>query len=402
MKQYQELGDIIIKNGRYKPNRTGVGTYGIFGAQFRFNLQEGFPLVTTKETIFKPMIAELIWFLEGSTNNERLRELGAKFWDQWALTKPVHSTESVDIIDAIHKYAVSEGITYSDAFNKLKADSDYNDRDKGIGFVLPALERAGIKTKPLYDVGELGPIYGAQWRNFNGVDQISNLIKDLKDKPFSRRHIVSAWNPNDLADDSISPEANIENGKMALSPCHCLFQFGVEEGLFDERMKHFESLFHYDIIVDEEVLKNRIFASKFAKEFVEFESLYTQENKECLPFEEVITFAKNKGISITIYKALEVETEKIKLTFTTLSPEKFLDFKSKHVAILEKSSSHISTSEELAKLYESFSIPKCIDDVIKSEDLINKSPSEMRIYCNKIFDDYNIPKLRLNCQLYQR
>jgi len=170
MKQYLELGKKILETGRLKQNRTGIDTVGIFGAQMRFDLQDGFPLLTTKKTIFKAMIAELLWFLEGSTDNNRLHDLGAKFWDQW-------STED----------------------------------------------------------GQLGPLYGAIWSNFNGVNQISELIHNLKTNPFSRRHVVSAWKPDVLPDEKISPQENVKNGKACLAACHCLFQFFVEELNFEER-----------------------------------------------------------------------------------------------------------------------------------------------------------------------
>jgi thymidylate synthase len=137
----------------------------LFGEQLRFDLQEGFPLVTTKKVHTKSVLAELLWFLRGETN---IKTLDATIWDEWA---NVH--------------------------------------------------------------GDLGPIYGAQWVNWNGehkYDQLTDLINGIKAKPDSRRHIISAWNVADLPDESKSPQENVNEGKMALAPCHCLFQFYVANG----------------------------------------------------------------------------------------------------------------------------------------------------------------------------
>jgi thymidylate synthase len=173
---YEDLLNDVYEFGTKKADRTGTGTRSIFGAQLRFNLAEGFPLITTKKVFTRPMIEELLWFLRGSTNNTELTDKNVHIWDSWALNKD---------------------------------------------------HPAGYK-------GELGPIYGAQWRDWgggnNGIDQIKALIEGIKSRPDSRRHIVSAWNVNDLPDERVSPQANVMRGKMALAPCHCLFQFYVAEG----------------------------------------------------------------------------------------------------------------------------------------------------------------------------
>ena len=167
MRQYLDLVKHVLDNGELKEDRTGTGTKSVFGYQMRFNLDDGFPMVTTKKLHLKSIIYELLWFLKGDTNIKYLQENGVKIWDAWA-------------------------------------DSN----------------------------GELGPVYGFQWRNWNndGIDQISNLINDLKNNPSSRRHLISAWNPSVLPDTSISFEANVANGKAALPPCHAFFQFHVING----------------------------------------------------------------------------------------------------------------------------------------------------------------------------
>lgn len=170
MKQYLDLMRHVKENGTQKGDRTGTGTLSVFGYQMRYDLSAGFPLVTTKKCHLKSIIHELLWFLKGETNTEYLSENGVKIWDAWA---------------------------------------DEN--------------------------GDLGPVYGYQWRNWpapNGIqiDQISEIIQLLKDNPNSRRIIVSAWNVADLPDESISPQENVKQGKMALAPCHAFFQFYVADG----------------------------------------------------------------------------------------------------------------------------------------------------------------------------
>jgi len=170
MKAYLQLLDKILQEGSLKGDRTGSGTLSIFGHQLRFDLQQGFPLVTTKKIHVKSIIHELLWFLRGDTNLAYLHEHKVSIWDEWA-------------------------------------DAD----------------------------GELGPVYGYQWRSWptadgRHIDQIQQVIEQLKKTPNSRRLIVSAWNVADLPDESISPQQNVAQGKMALAPCHALFQFYVADG----------------------------------------------------------------------------------------------------------------------------------------------------------------------------
>jgi thymidylate synthase len=157
MRQYHDLMELVLKKGVEKRDRTGTGTLSVFGHQARYDLSDGFPLMTTKKLFTKAIILELLWFLRGDTNVRWLQERGVTIWDEWA---------------------------------------DAN--------------------------GELGPVYGHQWRSWpapdgSTIDQISNLMRDLKSNPDSRRLIVTAWNPADVP-------------KMALPPCHCLFQFYVANG----------------------------------------------------------------------------------------------------------------------------------------------------------------------------
>jgi len=170
MRPYLNLLSDILENGTRKEDRTGTGTLSLFGYQMRFDLGEGFPVVTTKKLHLRSIIHELLWFLKGDSNIAYLNENGVSIWDEWA-------TES----------------------------------------------------------GDLGPVYGAQWRSWQKpdggtVDQIEMLLDDLRNRPDSRRHIVSAWNPAVLPDESRSPQENAAAGLQALPACHTLFQFYVANG----------------------------------------------------------------------------------------------------------------------------------------------------------------------------
>ncbi|NDV43396.1 thymidylate synthase [Flagellimonas sediminis] len=167
MKQYHDLLKHVLEHGNQKGDRTGTGTLSVFGYQMRFDLSEGFPMVTTKKLHLKSIIYELLWFLKGDTNIEYLQENGVRIWNEWA---------------------------------------DEN--------------------------GDLGPVYGHQWRNWNSeeIDQIQEVVDTLKNNPNSRRMLVSAWNPSVLPDTSVSFAENVANGKAALPPCHAFFQFYVADG----------------------------------------------------------------------------------------------------------------------------------------------------------------------------
>ncbi|MGK0253781.1 MAG: thymidylate synthase [Mariniflexile sp.] len=167
MKQYHDLVNHVLENGNDKGDRTGTGTKSVFGYQMRFDLSEGFPMVTTKKLHLKSIVYELLWFLKGDTNIKYLTENGVRIWNEWA---------------------------------------DEN--------------------------GDLGPVYGHQWRNWNSddIDQVKEVIQTLKTSPNSRRMLVSAWNPSVLPDTSKSFSENVANGKAALPPCHAFFQFYVAEG----------------------------------------------------------------------------------------------------------------------------------------------------------------------------
>ena len=201
-KEYLDLCKYILDNGIEKEDRTGVGTKSIFGYQMKFDLNNGFPLLTTKKVNFNLVWSELLWFIKGDTNIKFLLENNNNIWNEWAFKKWVESDEynGPDMTDFGHRTLVDEDFA-----------KDYKEQMKF------------FKEKILTDdefskkYGDLGNVYGKQWRNFNGVDQLKNVIEQIKQNPSSRRLIVSSWNPAEV-------------DTMALPPCHSLFQFYVSDG----------------------------------------------------------------------------------------------------------------------------------------------------------------------------
>lgn len=193
MQQYHDLMRHILDQGTLKENRTGINTISVFGYQMRFNLQEGFPLVTTKKVHLKSIIHELLWFIAGDTNIRYLVQNGVNIWNEWPFQ------------NYLNEKGLSEKLPkYSDAW---KAE-------------LQSFKEQIIANESFAkEWGELGPVYGRQWRNFEGIDQMAQLIEDIKRNPNSRRHIISAWNPKDIP----------VMAKSGLPPCHTLFQFYVAD-----------------------------------------------------------------------------------------------------------------------------------------------------------------------------
>lgn len=178
MKQYLDLARHILDHGVKKDDRTGTGTTSVFGYQMRFDLSEGFPLLTTKKTFIKGIIHELLWFIRGETNIKYLVDNKVGIWTDWPYQNYKNSKEF-------------QGETLKDFSDKIRASDEFAQK-----------------------WGDLGPVYGAQWRDFNGVDQIDYIIQTLKKDPNSRRMVLSAWNPAEIS-------------QMMLPPCHTLIQFYV-------------------------------------------------------------------------------------------------------------------------------------------------------------------------------
>ncbi|GGG88285.1 thymidylate synthase [Paenibacillus radicis (ex Gao et al. 2016)] len=206
--EYLQLLRHVLKDGAKKEDRTGTGTISVFGYQMRFNLQEGFPLLTTKRVPFKLIVSELLWFIKGDTNIRYLLQHNNNIWNEWAFKKWVESADysGPDMTDFGLRSQTDE------AFNTLYEE-----------------QMAAFKSRILTDdafaakYGELGNVYGKQWREWqttrgDSVDQLKDVIRTIKSNPDSRRLIVSAWNPEDVPTN------------MALPPCHTMFQFYVSEG----------------------------------------------------------------------------------------------------------------------------------------------------------------------------
>lgn len=180
MRTYLDLCQHVMTNGTFKMDRTKTGTKSVFGYQMRFDLSEGFPLLTTKKVHLKSIIHELLWFIKGDTNIRYLVDHDVKIWNDWP-------------------------------YRRFKDSQDYQGESMSV-----FIERIKSDDEFAAKYGDLGPVYGAQWRNFNGIDQLQNILDTLQRNPNSRRMILSAWNP-----------AEIEN--MALPPCHTLIQFYVAD-----------------------------------------------------------------------------------------------------------------------------------------------------------------------------
>lgn len=178
MKQYLDLIRHVLKEGSDRSDRTSTGTLSTFGYQMRFDLTEGFPLLTTKKVHFKSVVHELLWFIQGETNIRPLVLNNVRIWNDWPYEK---FKKSKDYLNE----------SMDEFIQKIKNDEVFAQKH-----------------------GNLGPVYGKQWRDFNGTDQLMELIEGIKKNPFSRRHIINAWNPPEL-------------DQMALPPCHMMFQFYV-------------------------------------------------------------------------------------------------------------------------------------------------------------------------------
>ncbi|MGI6787702.1 MAG: thymidylate synthase [Acholeplasmataceae bacterium] len=178
MKQYLKMCQEILDKGEVKVDRTGVGTKGFFGYQARYNLKEGFPLLTTKRVYLRAIIHELLWFISGDTNIKYLVDNNVRIWNEWPY----------EIFKNSEDY---QGETIDEFVEKIKNDFQFAKKH-----------------------GDLGPVYGKQWRDFFGIDQVEDVINQIKNNPNSRRIIISAWNPKEL-------------DQMALPPCHAFMQFYV-------------------------------------------------------------------------------------------------------------------------------------------------------------------------------
>lgn len=244
----------IQRNGTVKQDRTGTGTTSVFGHQMRFDLTEGFPLVTTKACHLKSIVHELLWFLKGDTNVKYLQDHGVKIWDEWApVADEIHVAKTVANLERWRSPGVTKSM-FLESLRELEICTTGDDVKALIDRMIAsgALMSSITKTDPYTNIeyikqrGELGPVYGAQWRSWPApdgqyIDQLSLVIHDLKHNPDSRRIIVSAWNVGCL-------------DKMALAPCHALFQFYTRELSHVERIEWAKGMLQSDptnVVLDE-------------------------------------------------------------------------------------------------------------------------------------------------------
>lgn len=206
-KAYLDMCQYVIDNGNIKEDRTKTGTYSVFGHQIRFDLNKGFPLLTTKKVPFRLVASELLWFIKGDTNIRFLLEHNNNIWNEWAFKRWVESE-------------AYNGPDMTDFGNKSQLDASFNElyQEQMMIFKNNILQDDDFAEK----FGDLGSVYGKQWRNWKTtqnqtIDQLSEVINSIRENPDSRRHIVSAWNPEDVPN-------------MALPPCHTMFQFYVADG----------------------------------------------------------------------------------------------------------------------------------------------------------------------------
>lgn len=267
MQNFIDLLRDVRENGRTRGDRTGTGTISVFDRHLSWNLNSGFPLVTTKKCHLRSIIHELLWFVSGDTNIQYLNDNGVTIWDEWAAKEDVNVfAKRVEIKDLKMHLIEVKGLGVNQAEDRLRKahlkslDEKYSSggldvttrmivvlRDEGIltadEVVLPTIIRT-IKK------GDLGPVYGEMLRAFPGpngpVDQLKELIAGLVSNPFSRRHIVDLWCPAVLPDEKLSIEENVMNGKQALAPCHYGFQCYVEPLTDKERYMIYWNRFDLD------------------------------------------------------------------------------------------------------------------------------------------------------------
>lgn len=207
MKQYLDLCEHILHNGTKKEDRTGTGTLSVFGHQMRFDLAKGFPLLTTKKTAFRLIVSELLWFIKGDTNVQALLKDNNHIWDEWAFAQWIASEQYT-------------GPDMTDFGRRSQNDPEFAALYKQQMRFFQ--EQISENQEFANEFGDLGPVYGKQWRSWattdgGHIDQLKNVIESIKNNPDSRRHLVTAWNPEFI-------------DEMALPPCHIMFQFYVADG----------------------------------------------------------------------------------------------------------------------------------------------------------------------------
>ena len=262
MKAYLDLMRKILEEGNPRDDRTGTGTIGLFAAEMRFDLREGFPLVTTKKCHLRSIIHELLWFMSGDTNTKYLTDNGVTIWDEWAVPEDtrvkVGTKNFMDCID----WLMATGC-FKDRASAAAYASDLAKQGLDTGLSSSEVIAHGINSSVMfnnhkfdpyvydeYPAGSLGPVYGRLLRAYPTVsahgtvmdfDQMADTMRGLRERPFSRRHVINLWHPGLLPDESISPQDNVVEGRQALAPCHYSIQFYVQRHPYSDAVKYLTS-----------------------------------------------------------------------------------------------------------------------------------------------------------------
>lgn len=245
MKQYLDLMRHVLKNGKVRDDRTGTGVIGVFGARMEFDLQEGFPLPTTRKIFSRGMIAETIWFMRGSTDARVLQDQGVKIWDEWAANKELTQCWQNINMEKVQEFTGSELVLPDfSTFTWGDVQEWFGSRKLDIDNYLYITE------------GDIGPMYGKQaraWPTASGsVDQIADVLATLRESPTDRRMCISHWNVDTLPLRGQSIEENLLEGRMALAPCHAFYQFYAEKMTTWERLTYLERHYATKYVEDNE------------------------------------------------------------------------------------------------------------------------------------------------------
>lgn len=265
MKAYLDLMRKILEEGNVRDDRTGTGTIGIFAEEMRFDLREGFPLVTTKKCHLRSIVHELLWFMSGDTNTKYLTDNGVTIWDEWAIPETTRIRSGVKSIADVCDWLVETGCF------KDRSQAHTYAAHISVGRGIPgregmsAAQNAAITingstmfnnhhfdpyTYTEFQAGSLGPVYGRLLRAYPAVtandtvmdfDQMADTIRGLRERPFSRRHIINLWHPGLLPDETISPQENVLKGRQALAPCHYSIQFYVQRHSYKDAVNYLTS-----------------------------------------------------------------------------------------------------------------------------------------------------------------
>lgn len=267
MKAYLDLMRKILEEGNRRDDRTGTGTIGLFAEEMRFDLRDGFPLVTTKKCHLRSIIHELLWFMRGDTNTEYLQQNGVSIWDEWALpeTTSVRSgvKSFVNAIDWLFATGCFKSREDAAAYANSAANQHWDIGQSTAERIAEVVNKSAMFNNHhfdpyVYDVfrgGYLGPVYGRLLRAYPTVsargtvmdfDQMADTVRGLRERPFSRRHIINLWHPGLLPDESISPQDNVLKGRQALAPCHYSIQFYVQKYDWMEAKRYLDELFGDD------------------------------------------------------------------------------------------------------------------------------------------------------------